>query len=74
MKILIIGLGSIATKHINALNSQYKDITFYAYRSKKNASKIDGIINLYELDELNQKFDFAHLATPQLKQKRCNQI
>ena len=64
MKILIIGLGSIATKHINALNSQYKDITFYAYRSKKNASKIDGIINLYELDELNQKFDFAIISNP----------
>ena len=39
MNVLIIGLGSIAKKHIEALHSLKLDFEIYALRSKKNSKE-----------------------------------
>lgn len=65
MKVLIIGLGSIAQKHILAIRNQYVDVTFYALRSSKDAAEEENIINLFDVDELKAfKFDFAIISNP----------
>lgn len=65
MKVLIIGLGSIAKKHIQAIQNQYKDFDFYALRSNKNSTTEKGIINLYDFNDLEVlKVDFAIISNP----------
>lgn len=63
MNVLIIGLGSIARKHISALNSLQIDFIIHALRSKPNASIEDGVINVYDLD-FDISFDFAIISNP----------
>ena len=59
MNILIVGLGSIAKKHIEALKYLNLDATIYALRSNANASKVENVINVFDLDsiELAQKIN-----------------
>ena len=65
MKILIIGLGSIAKKHINAIRELKIECDVYALRSGSSSKIVDGVINLYSLEELkNLKFDFAIISNP----------
>lgn len=65
MKILIIGLGSIAKKHINAIRELKIECDVYALRSSTTSKIVDGVINLYSLEELkNFKFDFAIISNP----------
>jgi predicted dehydrogenase len=65
MKILIIGLGSIAQKHINALNVLKIQCQIYALRSNPNSKIIDGVINIYSLDLIKElNFDFAIISNP----------
>jgi predicted dehydrogenase len=63
MNILIVGLGSIAKKHIQALNSLAIDFNLYALRSSKNASIEEGIINIFDLKN-TITFDFAIISSP----------
>ena len=63
MNILIVGLGSIAKKHIQALNSLAIDFNLYALRSSKNASIEEGIINIFDLENIIT-FDFAIISNP----------
>jgi predicted dehydrogenase len=64
MNVLIIGLGSIARKHIAALNSMQSDFNIYALRSNSNAKIEEGVTNIYNLNEINVVFDFAIVANP----------
>ena len=65
MKVLIVGLGSIALKHITALRDILPNTEFYALRSTINAEKRDGIINIYDLIEIQKKaIDFAIISNP----------
>ena len=64
MKILIVGLGSIARKHIVALNALKIDAKIYALRSDSNAEIEEGIENIYSLDNLHVLFDFAIISNP----------
>jgi predicted dehydrogenase len=65
MKVLIIGLGSIANKHITALQNINADTQFYALRSSENANIIDGVINVFSFLEVNTiNFDFAIISNP----------
>jgi len=64
MNVLIIGLGSIAKKHIIALKRIDSDVKIYALRSRLDAENIDGIINIYNLNILNVEFDFAIISNP----------
>lgn len=64
MNILIVGLGSIARKHILSLKTINAEFTLYALRSGAVHSKEPGIINIYSLDALNVKIDFAIISNP----------
>lgn len=64
MNVLIIGLGSIARKHIDALHSLNIDVKIYALRSKPNAKNIVGVLNIYNLDSPKTVFDFAIISNP----------
>lgn len=60
MNILIIGLGSIAKKHIAALRSIDENLRLYAYRSSKSTNSIYGVMNLFSWDEVRENYyDFA---------------
>lgn len=64
MNILLIGLGSIAKKHISALRTLKIDFKIYALRSNKNAEIEEGIENIFNLDDVNVVFDFAIISNP----------
>ncbi|MBE8722050.1 Gfo/Idh/MocA family protein [Sphingobacterium pedocola] len=63
MKVLIIGLGSIAKKHIIALRKYDPKIELYALRSSKTSAAQDDVINIYSLDEVEQ-VSFAIVSNP----------
>ena len=56
MNILIIGLGSIAFKHISVIRSINPNAVIYAFRSSLNSEEQKGIINIYELDFSDIKY------------------
>jgi predicted dehydrogenase len=64
MKILIIGLGSIAKKHIKALNTLGIKAELYALRFQKNAVQEEGITNLFYEQEIDNNFDFGIISNP----------
>jgi predicted dehydrogenase len=64
MNILLIGLGSIAKKHISALRDLKIDFKIYALRSNNNAEYEDGIENIFNLENINVVFDFAIISNP----------
>ena len=63
MKILIIGLGSIAKKHINAILTLYKEVEIFAFRFSSREN-IEGVINVYSLENLVNKLDFVIISNP----------
>ncbi|NQV76093.1 MAG: Gfo/Idh/MocA family oxidoreductase [Bacteroidetes bacterium] len=64
MLILIVGLGSIAIKHIHAIRAIDKNATIYALRSSRASLLFDGIINLYTEVEIPEVLDFAIVSNP----------
>jgi predicted dehydrogenase len=64
MNILIVGLGSIAKKHITALRAISNDFKIYALRSVSNNDDEAGIENIFNLNEVNVAFDFAIISNP----------
>ena len=64
MKGLIIGLGSIARKHIDAIRSIDPRITLSALRSGPGGSDIEGVENLYEPFDGWDMFDFIIISNP----------
>ena len=65
MKILILGLGSIAQKHINALLEIDKNIEIFALRSSNNSKNNNRVINLYNWSGVKaHNFNFAIVSTP----------
>ena len=65
MKALIVGLGSIAKKHIAALRNIDEKISICALRSSKKAGPIIGVINLYTFEDcIREKIDFVIISNP----------
>lgn len=64
MNILIVGLGSIAKKHIIALNSLSAKFKIYALRSGKDDEAQEGIMNVYDIKDLTERIDFAIISNP----------
>lgn len=64
MNILIVGLGSIARKHINALKVVKPDAIIYALRSNPNAEPEEGVENIYSLEDIAFPVDFAIISNP----------
>lgn len=68
MKVLIIGLGSIAKKHINSLRKVSAEAEIYALRTSKSASSLEGVTDIYNIDELDMKsIDFVIISNPTAK-------
>jgi predicted dehydrogenase len=65
MNVLIIGLGSIAKKHIAAILNIDKSAIIYALRREKSTNQYSAVNNIYELkDILNLAIDFAVISSP----------
>ena len=65
MKILIVGLGSIGKKHVDALLKINKSFIIYSLRSSKKLSTYKSVINIYEFDEINKlSFDLIIISNP----------
>jgi predicted dehydrogenase len=64
MNILIIGLGSIAKKHIEAIWTLNKNATIYALRSSKNVDQESNVTNIFTLENVDFVFDFAIISNP----------
>lgn len=66
MRVLIIGLGSIARKHVHAITKLVPDVELIALRSCVEAPAVDGVKNIYSWDEIGTagEFDFAIISNP----------
>jgi len=64
LNILIIGLGSIAQKHIVAIREVIREPEIYALRSEKDKEPFPGVHNIYSLDELATRPDFVIISNP----------
>jgi len=62
MKVLIIGLGSIAKKHISALR-ELGNFQISALRSSKSSKKIQDVQNIYDWEDLSL-YDFFIISNP----------
>lgn len=70
MNVLIVGLGSIAKKHIAALRQIDKENRIYALRSDRNATEYEDVYNLYSWEEaLNGSYDFVLISNPTSKHR-----
>lgn len=70
MKVLIIGLGSIAKKHIAALREIDPGVKLFALRSGVAAAEVEGIVNVYTLNEIQDlSIDFIIISNPTFKHK-----
>jgi predicted dehydrogenase len=64
MTILIIGLGSIAEKHIIAIRSLIVDPNICALRTKGHTNVLPGVKNIYSIDGLEDRPDFIIISNP----------
>lgn len=63
MKIFLIGLGSIAKKHINAIRKIEPNAIIYALRSSINAENYENVINVFSW-EYALEADFILISNP----------
>lgn len=65
MRVLIVGLGSIARKHVAALRHIDPSVELYAMRSGRESKSWEGITDLYDWRQLETIcFDFAIISNP----------
>lgn len=62
IRVLIIGLGSIAKKHITALRNLSVEFDIFALRSSKDAERYEDVKNIFKLGD--KDFDFAIISNP----------
>ena len=65
MNVLIIGLGSIALKHIKVLKEINANTSIFALRSSNLSVKVSGVKDLFEWEEVvSKKFHFCIISSP----------
>ncbi len=64
MIFLIVGLGSIARKHIVAIKSLHPDAEIIALRSNNGDCGVEDVKNIYNLSELNIVPDYIFITNP----------
>ncbi|HOU67667.1 MAG: Gfo/Idh/MocA family oxidoreductase [Paludibacteraceae bacterium] len=75
MKVLIIGLGSIAKKHIASLQKIEGIFEIYALRSSRTSKPYDGVTDLFDIDEvMAMSFDFAIISNPTAEHKSALEL
>lgn len=68
MNVLIIGLGSIAKKHIDALYKIDKTIKVFALRSNRASETYLNVTNIFDLNQIKGlSIDFAIISSPTYK-------
>lgn len=72
MRVLIIGLGSIARKHIAALKALCPDVEIFALRSSVNAPQVSDVSNLYDIKLIGSlQIDFIIISNPTFKHREA---
>jgi predicted dehydrogenase len=70
MRVLIIGLGSIAKKHIAALKEIDTSVELFALRSSDASEEVIGIRSVYSLNEIKDLvIDFIVISNPTFKHR-----
>jgi predicted dehydrogenase len=64
MNIVIVGLGSIAWKHISALRQIDPRVNLLALRSSNPSDNHEGITNIYTWDDVPENVDFTIISNP----------
>ena len=65
MRVLFIGIGSIAKKHIKAILHIDEKTQIYAFRSSRNAERYENVKDIYEYEEINEvNPDFIVISNP----------
>lgn len=64
MRILIIGLGSIASKHISAIKRIDRYAEIYAYRNSTQSPSNPEVTDIFTLESLDIYFDFIIISNP----------
>lgn len=69
MKIIFFGLGSIGKRHLENMKSIMHErsvsVEIHAFRSrKKNISQMEGVQNIFEMNELDSDYDIAFVTNP----------
>jgi len=65
MKVLIVGIGSIGHKHINALRLIEPSVEIVAFRSSETSEEIEGVQSIYSMNQISTgMFDFAIISNP----------
>lgn len=65
MKVLVVGLGSIAKKHIGALRQCNPEVEIHALRSSYHAKPYEGVHDWYTWqDSLGLHYDFVIISNP----------
>jgi predicted dehydrogenase len=62
LKILIIGLGSIGKKHVNAIFLLYPDAQIFALRSKIDSDQYLNVINIFHKNEIPTDLSFIIIS------------
>lgn len=62
MRVLIIGLGSIGKKHVDALLKIEPEVEIFALRCGKNEEQYKTVRNIFSLPDTDVKFDFVIIA------------
>lgn len=63
MRVLLVGLGSIARKHIAALRQIDPAVQLVAWRSSHSGASVEGVADVYSLP-VGESFDFAIVSNP----------
>ncbi len=64
MNILIIGYGSIAKKHIQALKTLNQPFKFFALRFNPNVETIEGIESIFKWENIPSNIDLCIISNP----------
>jgi len=64
MNVLIIGYGSIAKKHVDALRSLNLNLKIWALRNNKDSEVIDSVFSIYKYKDIPTNIDFAIISNP----------
>ena len=64
MNILIVGLGSISSKHIIAIKKNLSNFKLFGLRSNSKSKKIGDVESIFNLKELEVKIDFSIISNP----------
>lgn len=62
MRILIVGLGSIGKKHIEAIIKVHPSVIIYALRSNNKVDTLDNVTNVFSLNEIDFELDFIVIS------------